>query len=433
MARSDYKAIETIEEANLNPGGDELDTHTKNESNVVHDRSELPEPSPVEQSVTDKLTNIIKNYYNSPIGVYPLTEYFYQVTEEHLIIYDRFCAKLIEVGVGSFTLEEIRWIEANLPLYDTKDVSSGEYTYLDFREMRKDGWMVFRRSGSDAYLIGYIRKFLNNHKPLSITMPEYYFEDRQDNIIISPYERIEIENFISDTKPAIDVTDIVVSSTNIRLLQDETQPLQITVYPILATNKELEISIENPDIVSYQDGIVKALKEGTTYINIRSVQNPEIYVVIDVAVFEYEQLYNDEFFIIREDPTYLYPRSYIKDVRENISIEDFFNTFKNNNQSLHMFNQVGDEIDALFNLVTTGMTIKLIANGEELESIDVVVLGDCSEDGLITDTDINIIRDYINGVRTLEGLDYIAADFNHDGTVNLYDVSAIQEYIDNRF
>ena len=183
-----------LDGALLNPGEEEKDTHLENESNIIHDYSQI-KFSPIELSITEKLTNLIKGYYQSPIGEYPLTEFYYQVTDTHILIFDRKGGYLLEAGIGSFTLDEIDWILQNLPIYnDGEEHQDTSQIHLDFREIRKDGWMVFRRSGTYVQLIGWIRKNLS-HICQTPSITDYYFEERIDRTELSSYELDVIHKF----------------------------------------------------------------------------------------------------------------------------------------------------------------------------------------------------------------------------------------------
>ena len=53
----------------------------------------------------------LSNYYHSPEGVFPLDEFMYWVTDKEIIIYNRLACRLIAVGINSFTMDEIKWID----------------------------------------------------------------------------------------------------------------------------------------------------------------------------------------------------------------------------------------------------------------------------------------------------------------------------------
>lgn len=161
MIKKLVNPIENIDEAMLNPGGDELDTHTENEDKVVHSIDEVVYEEHV-NSVQKKLLDAIRRYYNSIDDEISLTEFYYSVTEEKIIVYDRNGIYLFGLEVEAFTMNEIDWILTNLPIFnDGMDNIDYSNTCVEFHPFRKDGWMVFRRSGSYNQLIGWVRKNLN--------------------------------------------------------------------------------------------------------------------------------------------------------------------------------------------------------------------------------------------------------------------------------
>lgn len=422
--------IETIEEANLNPGGKELDTHNQHENVIVHNASQIVY-SDIELSVTRKLVNLIQGYYKSPVGEYPLTEFYFRITSEYLEIYDRKGAYLLNAGVGSFTVDEIDWILNNLPLYNTgEELQDTSKIHLDFTELRNEGWMVWRRSGTFNTLIGYIRKNLAHIT--DVVEPGYYFDNRADLSIVSQYELDIINKFIYNTVPVIDVTDIVVDITDVKMLIGQKQYITITVYPLNSTSQEINVVISNPSVCTFEENVITAKNEGFSTITLNSVLNPEITNSINVEVIEYDKLYNNYYNIIRVGES-LYPVdfNYITDIKEGTSIGDFIDTFKNRSSNLTVYNATGEGIpvDAYYNLVSTGMYVTLTANGTEYETVKLIVPGDISGEGVINGYDEQYIRDHVNGVRLLEGCYFIAADVNQDLTVNLNDLNLLDSYI----
>lgn len=431
MARTrGLNPIETIEEANLNPGGDETTTHIENEDKVIHNINQIV-LSPVELSVTEKLTNLIKGYYKSFTGEYPLTEFYFYVSEDEIEIYDRWGAYLLSAGIGSFTVDEINWILDNLPKYiKSPEVQDMGNVHLDFTELRNEGWMVWRRSGTLNNLIGFIRRKLSHIQELN--EPLYYFDDRSDNCIVSNAELNIINEFIQNTVPVIDVSNIVVDYTSLNLLIGEFQQITVTVYPLNATNPELNYIIDDPSVVSIENNVITALDEGFASITIESVANPDVSTTISIEVLEFDKIQATRYEIIREntDP-YEYNEAYITGFEEGFSITSLLATFRNRIENLHVFDQFNVEVppENFYYLVTTGMTIKLIANGEELDQIRTVLAGDIDGNGSINEYDKQCIRDYVNGYSTLEGCYYIAADVDDNLVVDLNDLNKIDDYI----
>ena len=132
--------------------------HPENEHKVIHVITDIVIP-PEGISVKKKLVNIISGALKSPIGEFPLTEFYYRITEDAIDIYDRHTAFLISVGIGNFTPEEVYWIITNLPLFqDNAGQQDESMLKLEFLPWQGREWMVFRRSGSNNQLIGYIRE-----------------------------------------------------------------------------------------------------------------------------------------------------------------------------------------------------------------------------------------------------------------------------------
>lgn len=423
--------IENIEQAMLNPGGNESDTHIENESKVIHNIDQVV-ISTIETSVTQKLTNIIKGYYNSPNGIYPLTEFYFYFSKEYLEIYDRLGAHLIDIGIGSFTAEEISWISNNLPYYNKgTQYADKSQVHLDFCPLRNDGWMVFRRSGTFNSLIGIIRKRLSH---VESGDNEYYFEDRQDSNIISKFEKEIIADFIHGTQPTIDVTNIMVDYTTIKLLIGGHKDISITVYPPNAEDLSYSYELTNGDVASYDDSIhrITGVDEGLTELIFTSNSNPEVQTAVDIEVIEYNKLYNNKYTIVRDDAEdYGIDENYIIGMDEGLTISQFIESFKNRDTNLLFKTSTGDEIshEDYWQWLTTGMTVSLYANGKFYERLRIVIRGDIDDNGAVNEYDKQCIRNHVNGTAILEGYNFIAADVNKDKTVNLDDLNILESYL----
>lgn len=432
MSRSrGINPINNIEEALLNPGGDELHTHTERENIVIHNANQI-HISPVEASVTQKITNIIKGYYRSPNGVYPLTEFYYYVSETSLEIYDRMGAHLIDVGIGSFTMNEIGWILSNLPQYiKGNHFADPSQVHLDFCVLRNEGWMVFRRSGTFNSLIGYIRRRLTHVN--ADDEVEYYFDDRADTNIISPYERELIEKFINNTVPIIGVTNISVDYESLKLLIGEHQDITVMVYPANAEDLTYSYEITEEGIINYNEehSRITGIEEGLTYITFTSNMNPEVQTGINIEVIEYDQLYNDTYTIVRETDIYDIDESYIIGMDEGTTIEQFILTFRNRESNLVFETKDGEQLmpDNYWQWLTTGMTVSLYANGSFYEQLRIIVRGDIDGNGTVNEYDKQCIRRHVNGTEILDGYNFIAADVDKNGTVNLDDLNMIDQYL----
>ena len=432
-----------LDEALLNPGGDELDTHLENESNIIHTYAQI-KFSPIEISVTTKLVNLIRGHYQSPVGEYPITEFYYQITDEEIRIYDRKGSYLLSAGVGSFTIDEVNWILDNLPIYNTgeenQDISQ---IHIDFREMRNEGWMVFRRSGNYNQLIGWIRKnlahvyqepFEEGVTPLynsnPVNMAEYYFDERIDRTEVSKYELDIINKFIENTIPTIDVTDIAIDITTVQLLIGETQPVTITIYPLQATNQNLNIQIDN-NIATFENNIIEGIDEGFTDLVISSQSNPEVSQQISIEVLEARNIISTRYDIIDDNELYDYEGRYIINIEPGLTIAGLLDTLKNRSSNITVKDIYDQEyIPEVFSdtIVSTGMRLILNVHGVQYDEVRLIIRGDLNSDGYVNEWDKQMIRDYVNGYIPLEGESFIAADVNNDGVVDLDDLNIIDRY-----
>lgn len=426
--------IETIEQANLDYGLDELDTHLEREHLVIHDIDEVQELPEAGKSATLKLTNILAGYYHSPDGVFPLDEFLYWITDTSIIIFNRLACRLIEVGIGSFTLDEISWITNNLPMYNEgRDISSGIH-YLDFRELRNEGWMVFRRSGSNIQLIGYIRHHLDHFYKCNNPKVPYHFENRDDLVIIVDEEFKIIDDFIKNQTPKIHVTRLTTKEKSYEMLIGESISIEMQIYPVDATDKSISVESDNDLIVKYEivDNIIniKALDEGIVNIKVTSNDNPDEVVDIELYIYEYKKLLNDNFPIYRgENLIYGFDIDYIEISGQIISSEFFKSSFKNRVLDVKLFDEAHTEIMEGTRFVGTGMIVELHANNKHLDSLWVVYKGDVSGDGQIGGYDIIQIENHINGIQELEDIHFIAADVDYNGVVDEQDLNKLNKMI----
>ena len=80
--------------------------------------------------------------------------------------------------------------------------------------------------------------------------------------------------------------------------------------------------------------------------------------------------------------------------------------------------------------IGTGMTIKIMKNGEEIKSLVAIVTGDCTGDGMADIKDMVKINNFrLYGTTTNFGENYQkAADTNKDGKIDIKDMVRINNY-----
>lgn len=93
----------------------------------------------------------------------------------------------------------------------------------------------------------------------------------------------------------------------------------------------------------------------------------------------------------------------------------------------------GDRIEVLqkgkvlsdTDLITTGLSVRLLYNGEEQDTAILIVAGDLSLDGICDFIDFMKLSDYLMGNQTLDEMAMIAGDLDGDGYLTLADYCAL--------
>lgn len=79
--------------------------------------------------------------------------------------------------------------------------------------------------------------------------------------------------------------------------------------------------------------------------------------------------------------------------------------------------------------IGTGMEVKLVYNGQTVQTLTAIVTGDISGDGLSNITDLINVQSVILRKKTLNTEESLAGDINGDGKVNITDLINIQSHI----
>lgn len=82
-----------------------------------------------------------------------------------------------------------------------------------------------------------------------------------------------------------DVVGVYLNLSEIELGVNQTQEIKYYVYPTNASNQEVNIIIDSPEVASYDNGVITGLKEGYTLLHVISVDNSSIEAICKIAVF----------------------------------------------------------------------------------------------------------------------------------------------------
>ena len=90
----------------------------------------------------------------------------------------------------------------------------------------------------------------------------------------------------------------------------------------------------------------------------------------------------------------------------------------------------GYELEYSTDTIGTGTTVNVLRNGEVVDAYTTVIFGDVNNDGIYDGMDAMIVNCLANGMLTREQVGeavYMAADCNHDGTIDSNDVDILQQ------
>ncbi|PWJ37937.1 sulfatase-like hydrolase/transferase [Sediminitomix flava] len=116
-----------------------------------------------------------------------------------------------------------------------------------------------------------------------------FAEGADDKVLDIPKEFIpEIETVL------IPLDSVSISSYEIELEEGSSQFIPITFVPFNASEKELEWSSQDITIVSVQEGVITAVKEGETIVTLSLASDPNFSIEISVSVFALEEIEEEE-------------------------------------------------------------------------------------------------------------------------------------------
>lgn len=191
------------------------------------------------------------------------------------------------------------------------------------------------------------------------------------------------------------------------------------------SGKDVVWSSSDETVAIVDDGVVTALSAGTTTITATVSDSGESDTCTVVV------LGNTSIQICLTSTSALSydTLGYLRGVRaDGNAVSDNKTEFANPASKLYFYN-IADDPLADDGLIGTGTTVKLIIDGEELDSKVFVVTGDMTGDGIINNRDIAMMNRYL--VNRANPADYqiLAIDVNGDGTVNNRDAAMLARYL----
>lgn len=117
----------------------------------------------------------------------------------------------------------------------------------------------------------------------------------------------------------------------------------------------------------------------------------------------------------------------IKGMKEKTSVDTFLSYFENDADTLRVVKD-GVSLSGTDN-VTSGSYVQLVINGEVIESVMLIVIGDVDCSGNLNTTDyIQMRRYFVDETYSLSDSSYISADIEENGKLNATDYVLLKAY-----
>ncbi len=270
-----------------------------------------------------------------------------------------------------------------------------------------------------ATVTGHKDNYLNyGDNPITITVTAEDGTERQ--VSINVIRNRAIKEIILDDFLLMEKGDVVT--------------LEPTLLPEDAINKELIWEVEDPSVVTVEDGTVTALTLGDTTITVSSKQNPEVKKVVNVSVLNLSL--ESDVYEVRRDVVNLEDQDAIKNIvigpDENETLAEFLSNLNNKETLIHFYDIEGNEItDLEATPVSTSIIVKLEYNGKVYDTAYIAVRGETTFDQYIDVDDLNLVIKQILGKETYNN-DHIifkTSDIEETDEVDVDDFSKLKKYI----
>ena len=351
------------------------------------------------ESITGGITAYIDSYYStSSVGKI-----------ENVYNYGNIKTNLYGGGIAGYAKDSI--ISKTYNIFKTKNnnvaniVGTAYNMYIkDSYYLNETGPSITTDEENKSTLINVTSKTDNQLKEKE-TFQDYDF----DNIWIInnsyPYLK-NIKYYYLDDLNIKDKIELELSST---------KKLDINYIPITAINKKLIYNIEDNSIASIdENGLIKALKEGTTTLTINTLDGSNITKNIKIIVIKLDELNLDKYQIIKN--------KYIK-INQNTKKDDFIasiydgNKYKINLTSENEYIATGDKLEILDE------------SGNKVVEYSTIVLGDINGNSIINVSDVAKAFQHLRGTKTMEEIFIVAADVVKDNELKLNDIAKIYQYV----
>ena len=205
------------------------------------------------------------------------------------------------------------------------------------------------------------------------------------------------------------VTDILLSTDNVRVQKDSSFKINAEVLPEDADNKNIEYKSENELIAKVDNtGNITGISEGNTKI-IVSAEDGKISKTIEVVVTR--KLQEGE---IVFDPKLQVNGNEITGLENKNNTVDSLLSKIQTNYTVEIYNKNGEKISGS-NLAGTGSTVKILDNNILIAEYTLIMYGDTNGDGKINSIDLLVLQRHILEIEKLENVYVKAGNVRKNG------------------
>jgi hypothetical protein len=233
-----------------------------------------------------------------------------------------------------------------------------------------------------------------------------------------------------------DLASINIIKDVITLDIGEEEYIYYELDPTDTNDREVTWSVLDDSIATINNGTVKALKNGVTYVYLRSASNPLIYDRVEINVSlkritssVYEVWHTDD------EPNELaeVDFSYVIGIDDKTTIDTVISNLDNDIKNIKVYSS-DIEITNYSNFAGTGMIIKLVINEKEYDQVVVVVRGDNGTiekpgNGIITSTDYATLSSILAGLTLKTPMTSLLYDLNKNKILTVTDLSPLSLFI----
>ncbi len=218
------------------------------------------------------------------------------------------------------------------------------------------------------------------------------------------------------------ITEIVLDNSEIEMIVGQMERLTASVKPETAKDKVLTWKSSNEDVATVNEyGYIKAIGEGETTITVESEEDQ----ITATCLVKVKEPTEDDVIFKSEEEIIIESEGLILDVSPETTLEDLVNSF-DSNVDYKIVDKEGNEVSK-DELVATGM--KIILDTEDNKEYTIIVKGDIDGDGLITITDLSMLKKSMIGLQELDEIESQAANVDLDNEIQITDLSKVVKYI----